>query len=188
MVRFNHRITRLAFSFGVSCLMLAGAAVPAFAGGSSEVKPGSLAITSTSSATFGGSSGVTLDGSNQDPTATINIGVKDDTGSGSGWKVTFAATQFTGANGHPLATNALSITGVNEADSGSGTYTAPDNSIEYEAAMVPGTSQVTIFDAAADTGMGHFQLTPAFKVHVPANTYADTYSSTFTVTVVSGPA
>ena len=46
---------------------------------------------------------------------------------------------------------------------------------------------VKLFNAAANTGMGGFTVTPTVQVAIPANTYAGTYTSTVTVAVVSGP-
>lgn len=188
MSSLKSRFTRLSASLVLTTALTLGAAVPAFADtitGSSAVTLGDLAITNTTSADFGS---IQINGTNQNPTATATIDVKDDTGSGAGWKVTFAASQFTSVESKTLATSALSITAVNEADQGTGTYTAPNSNVSYSSAVVPGAGTVTLYNAATNTGMGHFRLTPAFKVHIPANAYAGTYSSTFTVTVASGPA
>ena len=189
MLSLKPRIVRISAALLVSSLLTLGAALPAFAdntiGGSSPVVGGVLAITNTTSADF---SSVTINGTDQDPTAAATLDVKDDTGSGAGWKVTLAATQFTSGEGKTLANTALSITGVSAAANGSGTYTVPTSNVSYASAIVPQANTVTLFNSAVDTGMGHFTLTPAFKVHIPANAYAGTYSSTFTVTVVSGPA
>jgi hypothetical protein len=46
---------------------------------------------------------------------------------------------------------------------------------------------VKLFNAAANTGMGAFTVTPTISVAIPANSYAGTYTSTVTVAVVSGP-
>jgi hypothetical protein len=54
-----------------------------------------------------------------------------------------------------------------------------------EATSAP--AAVPFFNAAVDTGLGEFSVVPTFKVAIPANTIADTYTSTLTVTLVSGP-
>jgi hypothetical protein len=46
---------------------------------------------------------------------------------------------------------------------------------------------VKLFNAAANTGMGRFTVTPTIGVAVPGNAYAGTYTSTVTVAAVSGP-
>ena len=188
MFSIKARFARVSATLLVSSLLTLGAAAPAFAdtiNGTSPVTGGTLALAGTTAATF---SSVAINGTNQDPTATATIDVNDDTGTGDGWKITFSASQFTSVEGKTLAGTALSITGVSAANNGSGTYTAPTSDVSYASAVVPEAGTVTLFNADDDTGMGHFRLTPAFKVHIPANAYAGTYSSTFTVTVASGPA
>jgi hypothetical protein len=44
-----------------------------------------------------------------------------------------------------------------------------------------------LFNAAAASGIGNQTVTPTFKLAVPANTYAGTYTSTWTLTLASGP-
>ncbi len=46
---------------------------------------------------------------------------------------------------------------------------------------------VSIFDAKAATGMGDQTVTLPWQMAVPANTYAETYASTWTFTLASGP-
>jgi hypothetical protein len=46
---------------------------------------------------------------------------------------------------------------------------------------------VKFFDAAANTGMGSFSITPIITVSIPANTFTGSYTSTVSVAVVSGP-
>ena len=44
-----------------------------------------------------------------------------------------------------------------------------------------------VYNAAANTGMGNFTVTPTVSVSVPANAFAGSYSSTLTIALVSGP-
>ncbi len=46
---------------------------------------------------------------------------------------------------------------------------------------------VKFFNAAASTGMGKFTNTPTIAVFVPQSSFAGTYTSTLTISVVSGP-
>jgi hypothetical protein len=46
---------------------------------------------------------------------------------------------------------------------------------------------VKFFNAAANTGMGQFTITPTIGVFVPQNTFAGTYTSTLTIAIVTGP-
>ena len=48
-------------------------------------------------------------------------------------------------------------------------------------------SAQTIYNAAANTGTGDFDIANTFRVTVPANTIAATYSSTITLSGSTGP-
>ena len=133
----------------------------------------------------------TLNGTDQSPTYTLPMTVLDATGSGSGWNVTITSTTFTTGGGSPhlLSTTASNATGVTSSCA-TGTCTNPTNSIGYPVGVpAAGTAPtaVKLFNAAANTGMGNFTITPTISVAIPANTYAGTYTSTVTVAVVSGP-
>jgi hypothetical protein len=91
---------------------------------------------------------------------------------------------------HTLSTSASSVTGVTATCASGTTCTNPTNSISYPLTVpAAGTAPtaVKLFNAAANTGMGSFTVTPTVQVSIPANTYAGTYTSTVTVAVVSGP-
>jgi hypothetical protein len=81
------------------------------------------------------------------------------------------------------------MTGVTSVCAG-GTCTNPTNSIGYPLGVPAGAgppAAVKLYNAAVNTGMGSFTVTPTVQVSIPANTYAGTYTSTVTVAVVSGP-
>ncbi len=68
--------------------------------------------------------------------------------------------------------------------------TAPTNSLGYPIAVPDGASApaaVKFFNAAANTGMGRFTVTPTINVAILGNSYAGSYTSTVTFAVVSGP-
>jgi hypothetical protein len=44
-----------------------------------------------------------------------------------------------------------------------------------------------LFNAASTTGVGNQTILPTFTVAIPAATFAGTYSSTWTLTLASGP-
>jgi hypothetical protein len=46
---------------------------------------------------------------------------------------------------------------------------------------------VKFFNTTANNGMGKFTVTPTFGVTVPQNAFAGTYTSTVTLSVVTGP-
>jgi hypothetical protein len=132
-----------------------------------------------------------LDAGDSTPTYTAALTSQDTRGTGAGWNETITSTQFTTGvpNNYTLATNASSLTGVSVTN-GTGTNTAPTNSVTYPlavpaAAVAP--AAVKFINAAANTGMGRFTLTPTVGVFVPQNTFAGTYTSTLTIAIISGP-
>ncbi len=94
-----------------------------------------------------------------------------------------------GASPQTLPATASAITGVTAVGTKS-SYTAPTNGVTY-ALGVPAAptapTAVKLFNAAANTGMGQFTVTPTITVTVPANAYTGTYTSTLTLSIVSGP-
>jgi hypothetical protein len=180
-------------------IILAGAAAAAGAlvGASSAVASNVTATANVSAGTLSLSTsaapsvGVTLDGTDQAPSYAMPTTVNDATGSGNGWNVTITSTTFTTGGGSPhlLSTSASTATGVSSSCA-SGTCTSPTNSISYNLAVPAGSSAPTpvkLFNAAANSGLGNFTVTPSVQVAIPANTYAGTYTSTVTLAVVSGP-
>ncbi len=138
---------------------------------------------------------VTLAGIDQTVNYTLPVTVVDATGTGNGWNLTITSTAFTtgGDSPHTLAANASTITSVASACvTETSTCTNPSNAVSYPLALPAGASAPTaakFFNAAADTGLGKFTITPTISIAIPANTYASEsgYSSTITVAVVSGP-
>ncbi|MFL5845103.1 MAG: WxL domain-containing protein [Solirubrobacteraceae bacterium] len=132
-----------------------------------------------------------LDSGDSTPTYTIPMSVQDTRGTGAGWNVTITSTTFSTGGGSPktLATSASSLTGVVSACT-TGTCTSPANAQTYPLAVPAGTTAPTavkLFNTTANNGMGRFTLTPTIGVSVPQNAFAGTYSSTVTVSIVSGP-
>lgn len=173
-------VAAAAFAFPASAL--AATAEP-----TGTITAGSLSLTTEAAPTFS----ATLNGTNQTPTYTLPMTVEDSTGSGAGWNTTITSTQFTAGGETPrtLSTTASSMTGVTS-ECAEGTCTNPTNAVAYPltvpaAAVAP--TAVKFFNAAAETGMGKFTVTPTVGVSIPANTYAGTYTSTVTLASVSGP-
>jgi hypothetical protein len=105
-----------------------------------------------------------------------------------GWNLTITSTQLT-TTGHTLSTTASAVTGVTSTCASTCTRN-PTNSITYPltvpAAGTPPTA-VKFYNAAANTGLGTFTITPTVQVTVPQNSFAGTYTSTLTLAIVSGP-
>src|SRR5262249_35030881 len=114
-------------------------------------------------------------------------------GSGAGWNVTATSTTFTTGGGSPrlLSTSATSITSApTDVCDGGSTCTAATNSVAYPYVLPAGATAPTatkLFNAAASTGLGNQTVTPTWKLAVPASTFAGTYTSTWTLSLVSGP-
>lgn len=135
---------------------------------------------------------LTLNGTDQTTIFTLPITVEDFTGTGTGWHLTISSTQFSNTAAPTLlklGTDASHVTGVTAVCNG-GTCTDPTNTVSYPV-KVPITtstpSTVSFFQAIATTGMGGFTVTPTISVKTLANIFAGDYTSTFTITLISGP-
>jgi hypothetical protein len=123
-------------------------------------------------------------------TANQTFDVSDATGSGNGWNITATSTTFT-TGAKSLATTAVTVQAVPTVNCDSGaTCTTATNAVSYPytlpaAATAPTASK--IFSSAANTGLGNQTVILVFSLAIPANTFAGSYSSTWTYTLVSGP-
>jgi hypothetical protein len=190
----NSRKWRIAMLSGAAVvLLLLALVVPGFAQsdvtGSLEITGGSLSLNSVDNPLF---TGFTLDGTVKTLVDAIDIDVKDLRGSGAGWNLAVTSTTFTNGSSKTLPTTALSITGVAAACDVAGTCTDPTNNVSYVSGLaVPADAiapaAVKFFNAAADTGLGDFTISPTFSLIVPATAYAGTYTSTITLTVANLP-
>lgn len=175
--------------------LIAGAALAAF-------PATSLGATATATGTLSGSTlslttsatpsfTADLDSGDSTPTFQVPLTIQDTRGTGTGWNATITSTQYKTGGGSPstLATNSSTLTGVTSVCA-SGTCTNPTNAITYPIAVPAGATAPTavkFFNAAASTGMGKFTNTPTIGVFVPQSSLAGTYTSTLTISIVSGP-
>jgi hypothetical protein len=173
-----------------SVVALIGAA-PAFATSTvvtAVVSAGTLSLTAPATATV---TPVTLNGLDQTSPYSMALQANDNTGSGAGWNLTITSTIFTsGAPVHTLSATASSLTGVTAVCTGPGTCVNPTNGIGYPVAVPAGAgppAAVKFFNAAVNTGMGNFTVTPTVAVSFPAATFVGTYTSTVTLAIVSAP-
>jgi hypothetical protein len=172
---------------GVAALVLAVVAVAGTVTATATVTgAGSLSLSNGATASLSD----TLDGTDQSVNYTLPLTMNDLRGSGAGWNLTMTSTTFNDGAGHTLATSASSIASAASACTVGGTCTNPTNSITYPltvpaAATAP--AAVKVFNAAANTGMGRFTVTPSINVSIPGNSFAGAYTSTLTVAAVSGP-
>jgi hypothetical protein len=166
----------------------AGAATTASPTVTGTVAAGVLSVATSAAPTFSAN----LATGDQTPTYTLPLTATDTTGTGAGWNLNITSTQFTTGGGtpHTLAANASTITGVTSICP-TGTCTNPINAVSNTALGVPAgataPTAVKFFNAAANSGLGSFTVTPTVGVFVPSSTFAGSYSSTLTVSIVSGP-
>jgi hypothetical protein len=124
-------------------------------------------------------------------TYTSDITVDDTrTTASAGWQLQVTSTTLTTGT-HSLDTASTSVSGVSGlACDNNGPCTLPTNNVTYPvtvpAASVAPTA-VKFANAAAGTGTGRMDWTASFDVDVPQNAFAGTYTSTLTISVVSGP-
>jgi WxL domain surface cell wall-binding len=174
----------------ITSLLLAAA--PAGATTASEtLTAGSLGFAATpGSLTF---PATTLNGQDKTVTASQPLDIADATGSGAGWNITATSTLFKTSGGNTLPAGATTIgtapaaptcdTNVTCTPGGTTTvafpYTLP------AAATAPTATK--LYNAPANTGMGDQTVTPTWTLAIPGNAYAGNYTSTWTLSLVSGP-
>jgi hypothetical protein len=199
----------LAIIAATALLASSGLAAHAASGGST-----SLTITAGTRSVTGAAPGnftATLTGSDQTVNSTLsNYSAIDATGTGSGWNITFQATQFACAynavtnpncpqvGGDTFAAGSLIIappTVSAAAGTNPGTNpraAAPAISIIANTA-VDSSAAVKVASAAVNKGMGSYNFIPGavgtgqISLAVPSSAYAATYNSTLTVSINSGP-
>jgi hypothetical protein len=185
-----HRVSRLGLALAAVVVAAALPVAAIAATGTATISAGSLGFVSTPPNV---SFSATLNGLDQTVTSTQALDVGDATGSGTGWNLTATSTTFSTGGGTPklLSTSATSLTSApaNACDA-SATCTLATNGITYPYVLPAGASAPTatkLFNAAANTGLGNQTVTPSWKLSVPASTFAGTYTSTWTISLVSGP-
>ncbi len=148
------------------------------------VIPGSLAfVTPPSGFAF---APVTLNGSNQTEVASQTLDIGDNTGSGSGWNVTLSNTTFTSGT-NQLANGDFTVPALPTSACDTGISCNLANLGTWSSYSLPGTTATKLLSSAAATGMANQTVTVNWKAVFPADTYSGTYTSTWTLTLVSGP-
>ena len=172
---------------GALALVLAAVAVAGTVTATATVTgAGSLSLSNGATASISD----TLDGSDQTVNYSLPLTMNDLRGSGAGWNLTMTSTTFNDGAGHTLATSASSLAAATSACTAGGTCTNPTNSVTYPLAVPAGAgppTAVKFFNAAATTGIGTFAVTPTGGVTVPQNSFTGSYTSTLTISIVSGP-
>lgn len=132
----------------------------------------------------------TLNGLDQTKTYTLSATVADTSGSARGWALTLTSTQFASRQGHTLPANASTVTGVTvRCARHYRCVSMPVDTVIYPLAVPAARSLPspgTLYNAALNSGDGTFTITATIAVRIPANAYADTYTSTVTLGVQGG--
>lgn len=163
--------------FMVGSLVVAGSAVSA-ATGTATLTAGSLTVSAPANFSYSG----TLTGDVLNLASSFAVNVNDATGSKAGWNIQATIGVLTDAASDTIPAANHTIQGV--AVSGT-TGTAPVNSIGYPLALP--TTAAKIFNSAAAKGMGKSTETFTTQLTVPADAAAGSYSTTLTISIVSGP-
>ena len=166
----------------------AGASTSGSATASAAITAGSLGFVSTPSTV---SFSDTLNGTNQSVSASQAFDVGDATGSGAGWNITATSTTFTATGGKTLPATAVTVASAPTVScDGSNTCSTATNAITYPYVLPAASTAPTatkLWNAAAASGMGNQTVSSTFTLAIPANTYAGSYSSTWTYSLVSAP-
>jgi len=176
--------------------------------GTATVTAGSLAVGAPSTIKWTTS----LSGFDLNKDGRLTITAVDATGSGTGWNLTATVTPFTDSTGttkctaaapcrmhKPLTINGsatsakINKTAGEQCDDGS-TCNRSTNTVTYPVTL-PTTCAASgrpcqpavLASAAKTSGMGAIDLSTDWWMTIPANTYAGTYTSTITLSIVSGP-
>jgi hypothetical protein len=178
----------LLFAAMLGVLLLLPASGQAAAVTSTGTVTGSILSAATSATP---SFSANLDSGDSTQNYTIPLTIQDTRGTGAGWNLTVTSTTFTTGGGTPslLSTTASSLTAVNSSCS-TGTCTNPANAQTYPITVPAAASAPTavkFFNTTANNGMGRFTITPTVGVTIPQNAFAGTYTSTVTLSIVSGP-
>jgi hypothetical protein len=130
---------------------------------------------------------VTLDGDPHTVDGSTTAWRADAVGETGGWNVTASSTDFDNGSGKTIAVsnfqirlldaNIVWVSGddINIPTSAQTTFTAL------------GGTALKIASAAVGDGNGVYDMTPDFRLTVPAETYAGNYTATVTVDVTAGP-
>ena len=147
----------------------------------SACAPGTVSITSPGASDFLPAS---ITGVAQTTTADLApFSVSDLTGTGAGWHVTAQTSTFTGA-AHDLDPSSLSMSEPSVAANG----TLSDLPTVVIGPYTIDNGPVQIASAAPDQGMGTYDFgATTLTLNLPAHVFADTYTSTVTISVTTAP-
>lgn len=130
---------------------------------------------------------VVLNGHDHTSDFTVVIAIADRSSLRSGWELSLAIEQFRTREGRvrELPAGAVTLVRVEVDCAPAGECILPDNGVAYPQSFPAGAAR-PISTAAPGTGVGDFVVTATFRLSVPANAYAGTYTSIASVRAVAG--
>ena len=130
--------------------------------------------------------GVTLNGGPQTVDGSTSAWRADATGETGGWKVTVASTDFDNGSGKTIAVSNFEIRllDANIVWVSGSTNRPTSNQTTFTALSGTGLKMAS---AAVNNGNGVYDITPEFRLTVPAETYAGSYTATVTADISAGP-
>jgi hypothetical protein len=131
--------------------------------------------------------GVTLDGDPHTVDGSTSAWRADATGETGGWNVTVSSTDFDNGSGKTIAVSNFKIRllDANIAWVSGDDINMPVSTQTTFTAL--GGTGLKIASAGVGDGNGVYDMTPDFRLTVPAETYAGNYSATVTVSISVGP-
>ncbi len=111
--------------------------------------------------------------------------VVDATGTGSGWHLNLSATDFLTASGKKINVAQLKVRLLDASIQKVQGYGTPSAVLKSDTSL--SDEAQTLMSAPTGSGMGTYSLLPEFTLLVLPSTYAGSYASVVTATVVSGP-
>ena len=147
------------------------------------VLPAAALSITTASITF---PDVTLDGTDQTLTGSTSPWRADATGTADGWNVTVASSDFDNGAGRTIAVSNFEIRLL---DANIVVVSGDTNKpVSTQSTFTPlsGTA-LKISSAAVGVGDGVYDLTPNFRLTVPAESFTGNYTATVTIATIVGP-
>ena len=176
-------IKNLAIGCSAAVAVLAAGSVPVFAATATETITAGGLTTTSPNITFGS---VAVTGVATAQTGSYTLDVNDLSGNNAGWKVTLAGGALTNADSTTLATTAT--------PAGAAPCTAVVTGCADLAANVSATAPfvisptaVALYSAAVNTGELDHHFVTAMSVAIPAAVSSGAFTSTWTVSITSGP-
>jgi hypothetical protein len=186
-------ISRTAIAFALAAGLALGGTLPAFAEGEVVVTGQAFSMTAPTVGDFTG--GILLDGTAKTATATVAFSVTDPRGTGDGWHIDATATQFAEyaasayvPSGKTIPAGALKFAALTftKADTTSNNVATQQNAVSAIESVGAVTS-VKVASAAVGEGMGSYNASGTLQISVPASTYAKTYKSSVTLSLITAP-